>query len=61
VEGIGKATREIKRERIVSTIRTRSIESSEVSLLRAVEEGSSKGESWLLGSSAAARGLDAGG
>lgn len=61
VEGIRKATRENKRERTVSTIRTPSIESSEVTLLRAVEEGSSKGESWLLGSSAAARGLDAGG
>lgn len=61
VKGIRKATRENKRERTVSTIRTPSIESSEVTLLRAVEEGSSKGESWLLGSSAAARGLDAGG
>jgi hypothetical protein len=61
VKGIRKATRENKSERTVSTLRTPSIESSEVTLLRAVEEGSSKGESWLLGSSAAARGLDAGG
>jgi hypothetical protein len=61
VKGIRKATRENKSERTVSTLRTPSIESSEVTLLRAVEEGGSKGESWLLGSSAAARGLDAGG